>query len=176
MPTRAERRRASVVAGMGMRPILDCMAEGLDDLAGKFKGKRQPKAFYLGPDDWADFMATNPPTISTTFKCEPALEPGFRDIPVRQSLNVPPRQSRLYDSTSTGRPIRPAVKRDPNRIILPELADIEPAVVFAALDQISRARALTEHESLALEAVMKGRVIITKREAARLGIKRSMRP
>lgn len=157
-----------------MKPTLEAMAEALVRLAEHWTGQRRPKVFYLGPDDWADFMATDPPTVMTTFRNEPQDAPSFDGVPVRQSFNVPPRQSRLYDNTGTGRLIRPDPPREgkfpgPR---FPDRADIPAGEVLDALDKLSRTRALTDHESLALEAAMKGRCILTKRDAARLGIKR----
>lgn len=153
--------------------ILERMTEALRDLEKRWRGRRTPKAFYLGPDDWTDFLATDPPSIETTFNREPAVEPGFENVPVRASRNVPARQSRLYDSTTTGY-LLPRTPKYPRRKLPapPERADISPAEVEAALDAISRTRALTDSESDALEAAIKGRVILTKRDAARLGIKR----
>lgn len=155
------------------RPILDCMADALATLKKRWP-TRKPKAFYLGPDDWADFMASasERATVRVAFGNNPRVwrdEPAFNDVPVRESRNVPPRQSRLYDDTTTGHPIRPVPSKKQRDL---ERSDIPADQVFAALDQISRTRALTEHESIALEAAMNGRVILTKRDAARLGIKR----
>lgn len=158
---------------MSATPILDRMAAALADLAERWNGKRRPKAFYLGPDDWADFIATRPPTISTIRNREPAVEPGFENVPVRASKNVPPRQSRIYDHSGAGRPIPvdPSVTPAPRRPALVS-SDVSADEVFAALDAISRTRALTESESEALEAAMHGRITLTTRDAARLGIKR----
>ena len=65
--------------------------------------KRAPKAFYLGPEDWADFIATSPPTIRARRGDIWSDEPSFERIPVRASVNVAPRQSRLYDNCGYGR-------------------------------------------------------------------------
>ncbi|MFL5900935.1 MAG: hypothetical protein ACJ75S_07015 [Solirubrobacterales bacterium] len=52
--------------------------------------------------------------------------------------------------------------------------ELPPEKLIARLDAVSRTRALLEHESRALEqALLKGQS--SKREAARLGIKRDMR-
>lgn len=83
-----------------MSPVLDRMAEALRQLAA---GPRRPKAFYLGPEDWADFIAGDPPRINALFNGKPCEQPGFQSVPVRPSKNVPPRQSRLYDHTGAGR-------------------------------------------------------------------------
>jgi hypothetical protein len=82
--------------------IRERMAAGLERLNKKWGGRRRPKAFYLGPDDWRDFLATEPPTGASLWNNKPALEPLFEGIPVRQSKNVLPRRSRLYDHTKTG--------------------------------------------------------------------------
>lgn len=108
--------------------------------------------------------------IDTVWNLVPAREPSLEGVPVRASKNVHPRNSKLYDHTTTGRPI-PGSYRAPNP--QNERADLQPERVFEALDKLSRTRALTNHESEALEAAMDGRVIITKREAARLGIGRT---
>jgi hypothetical protein len=51
--------------------------------------------------------------------------------------------------------------------------ELPPEKLITRLDEISRTRALTDHESRALEkAIRKGQS--SKREAARLGIKRDM--
>lgn len=89
------------------RPIIERMAEALHQLHNHWSGKRRPKAFYLGPDDWLEFMATDRPNVETVWNNEPSVEPAFNDVPVRASKNVPPRQSRLYDHTTTGRMLPP---------------------------------------------------------------------
>lgn len=155
-----------------MSPILDCMAEALAKLATRWP-KRSPKAFYLGPDDWTDFIVSAEvhATVRVPFGNNPTVwrtELAFNGVPVRESKNVPPRQSRLYDDATIGHPIRPMPKRKADN----GPADIPADQVLDALDRISRTRALTDHESLALEAALKGRVILSKRNAARLGIKR----
>jgi hypothetical protein len=86
-----------------VRPTVERMAEGLAALKRHWSGRRTPKAFYLGPDDWTEFMATNPPTIETTWSDWPRTEPSFEDVPVRPSKNVAPRKSRIYDNTGQGR-------------------------------------------------------------------------
>lgn len=83
--------------------ITDRMETALAALDARTAGRRKPSAFYLGPDDWADFMATEPPTIEAEWNRQPSQEPGFRDVPVRASKNVAPRQSRLYDDSRQGR-------------------------------------------------------------------------
>lgn len=85
------------------RPVTDRMAAALADLSERTKGRRQPKAFYLGPDDWNDFLATDPPVMPTVWNGEHLHEETFSDVPVRPSKNVPGRSSRLYDHTGTGR-------------------------------------------------------------------------
>lgn len=131
--------------------------------------KRAAKAFYLGPDDYEEFMATNPPEIATTFNLQPALEPGFKEVPVRPSKNVGPRQSRLYDHASCGHMIPGSEKSGQRQ----RLDEIDFAAVEAALDKISRTRALTDEESYLLERAIK-RQPISVRECARLGVKRIM--
>lgn len=145
--------------------ITDQMSDALHSLEQRWRGKRRPKAFYLGPDEYAAFMATDPPTIETVWGNNPPkdrIEPSFRNLPVREAKGL---ECRLYDHCSYGHPF--GAKRDPEA-----MSDIPVDKVFDALDRISRTRALTNKESLALEAAMKGKVVLTKRDAARLGIKR----
>jgi hypothetical protein len=94
-----------------MRHVTERMEEAEGQLALRYP-KRSVKAFYLGPDDWADFIATNPPMIDTIWNCAPAYEYSFMGSPVRQSKNVGPRTSRLYDSSGTGRPLGQPIKPD----------------------------------------------------------------
>lgn len=89
-----------------MTGILDRMETALADLDRRWAGKRRPKAFYLLADDWAAFMATDPPTVQTMFGNNPptlVTDPAFREIPVRESTGRT--ASRLYDNTTTGRAI-----------------------------------------------------------------------
>jgi hypothetical protein len=68
-------------------------------------GSRRPKAFYLNEADWDEFMAKARETCVVPFGNNPVEQredPAFKDIPVRQSTA---KQSRLYDHTTTGRPI-----------------------------------------------------------------------
>lgn len=81
--------------------INDKLAQAVARLSVRWP-KRRPKAFYLTPDDWTQFMATKPPTVRTIFGNNPAREvtdPAFQGIPVRQSEG---KTSRLYDNTTTG--------------------------------------------------------------------------
>lgn len=93
------------------RHITERMTAALGQLALRYP-KRRGKAFYLGPDDWADFIATDPPMIDTLWNCLPAYEYSFGGIPVRASKNVAPRASRLYDNTACGRDLDAAIKPD----------------------------------------------------------------
>lgn len=51
--------------------------------------------------------------------------------------------------------------------------ELPPEPFIAMLDQVSRARALADHESVALEKAIRTGTV-SKREAARLGMKRRM--
>lgn len=96
-------------SGRGPAPaIIERMDVGLAKLQEKHGARRRPKAFYLGPADWADFSATDPPTKRFPRGNNPTVwgsEPTYEGLPVRASKNVPDRQSKLYDHTSTGRVI-----------------------------------------------------------------------
>lgn len=94
--------------------VTERMESAIGQLAARYPA-RSPKAFYLGPDDWADFLATDPPMIDTTWNCLPARERAFNDVPVRRAKNVAPRQSRLYDNTGVGRLIDLPIKQDRRR-------------------------------------------------------------
>jgi hypothetical protein len=82
----------------------DRMDAAMADLERRWKGKRRPKAFYLTQEDFDAFMATDPPTVETTFGNNPPqrwTEPAYRDVPVRLTKS---RTSRLYDDpTAQGR-------------------------------------------------------------------------
>lgn len=142
---------------MSQPEIISRMERALAHLEGHWSGRRKPKAFYLGPADWEDFIATGPPIIASIINREPAREPGFHDIPVRPSKNVPPRQSSLYDNTGTGRPLpdTPAAPRkaipQPGSSRLRE----EAALVEKHLDTLSRQRCLEDWESHALEEAIR---------------------
>lgn len=87
------------------RPILERLEATRAAHATHWRGKRWPKAFYLVPDDWAEFMATDPPTINTQWGNNPPqdlVEPAFEGVPVRKSKG---QRSKLYDNTSSGRQI-----------------------------------------------------------------------
>jgi hypothetical protein len=84
------------------RPILDRMAAAKAHLIAQWQGRRTAKAFYLGPEDWDEFMATEPQPIATIWNRVPATEVGFGGVPVRLS-KAKGGASRLYDHTSTGR-------------------------------------------------------------------------
>lgn len=90
---------------MSKRPILERLAAELATLETRTKGRRRPKAFYLTAEDWAEFEATKPPTIRVTWGNNPPKgrdDLAFRDIPVLpSSASI----SRLYDHTTTGRPV-----------------------------------------------------------------------
>lgn len=149
--------------------ITERMDAALSSLEQHWKGRRSPKAFYLAPDDWAEFMETDPPVIRTPFGNNPQTwvdDPAFRNVPVRASKTLS-QTSRLYDHCGYGRylPGCQPTTRTPS--------DIDHAAVEAALDQLSRTRALTEQESCLLERAIK-RQPISKRECVRLGVKRKM--
>ena len=151
--------------------ILDRLAASLRGLDERWNGRRIAKAFYLRAADFEEFLATDPPTVETVWGNNPPkerVEPAFEGVPVRPSKGD---ANRLYDHTSSGHtvPIDPANPPPPREV----RADIPADKVFAALDAISRIRALSESESRALEAAMKGKVVLSTREAVRLGIKRA---
>lgn len=85
-----------------VRPVTERMDAALERLRQRFP-MRIPKAFYLGPDDWTEFMAGDPPMVRTLFNRKPVEQPSFKGVAVRASKNVAPRSSRLYDNTNTGR-------------------------------------------------------------------------
>ena len=151
--------------------ILDRMDAALASLAERWGGRRIPKAFYLGAVDWDEFEElTDGTTVTLPWgnnPVKPRTDPAFRGLPVRQSKSVGEYSSRLYDHSSYGHtlPLAPDQPK-PARPVPPLPAD----QVFAALDRLSRTRALTDVESVALEQAMKGRVVISRREAIRLGL------
>lgn len=90
-----------------MRPILDRMNDCLRQLQERYP-KRRPKAFYLRDDDWLAFKGTEPGTIRTMFgnnPPRPRLDLEHKGVPVREFTGKGPGQSRLYDDTTTGRPL-----------------------------------------------------------------------
>lgn len=155
--------------------ILERMDRALLDLAERWGGRRAPKAFYLGPADWDEFekLADLACTVTLPFGNNPPqmrTDPAFKDVPVRQSKAVGEHSSRLYDHASYGHPLwRKDDPAAPPRTTSPPplLAD----QLVEKLDAISRTRALTEPESVALEHALKGRVVISQREAIRLGLR-----
>lgn len=154
----------------GMAEITERMDAALAQLHRNWP-TRTAKAFYLGPADWDEFMATNPAEIATTWNNEPVMQPGFKGVPVRPSKNVPPRLSKLYDHTSGGHKL-------PGCEVLPDsirqrLDEIDYAEIERVLDERSRTRALTDLESSLLEAAIR-KLPISLRECARLGVKRIM--
>ena len=133
--------------------IIGQMRAALEELQARWGGRRRPKAFYLGPADWEDFIATGPPEKATTHNLQPAWEPVFSDVPVRPSKNVPPRQSRLYDHSGTGRSLSGAAKA-----AAPQRSNRwreEADILAPYLDELSRERALEDWESEALEAAIR---------------------
>lgn len=88
--------------------ILDRMGAALVQLALSYAGRRLPKAFYLNEEDWSEFEATEPTEkVSGPWGNNPPVivtDPGFRGVPVRSSAS---RTSRLYDDTTSGRPLPP---------------------------------------------------------------------
>lgn len=149
--------------------ITDRMSAALDRLTERWAGRRFPKAFYLGPADWAEFVEiADGQTVTIPFGNNPVKErtdPAFNQIPVRQSKGEG--ASRLYDHCSYGHPLIDAAGKPVKRDVPPVPAE----AVFDALDKLSRTRALTDAESLVLEQAMAGRVVISRREAIRLGVK-----
>lgn len=88
-----------------MSDVLQRMSAANDALFRSYSGKRYPKAFYLTPDDWSAFMATNPPTGRFPWANNPTVwrtEPKFGSAPVRESTG---KRSRLYDNTGAGRTV-----------------------------------------------------------------------
>lgn len=134
--------------------VIRRMERALESLAAKWPG-RKPKAFYLGPADWDDFLASNPDRIHTLWNCKPAEEPAFRMVPVRPSKNVPPRQSRLYDATGTGHPLAASGKpAPPPASKMRQRWRAEADAVAEYLDGLSRERMLEDWETDALEAAI----------------------
>lgn len=90
------------------RPILERMA---DAKARMLIASRIPKAFYLRPDDHAEFMATNPTeTVCGTWGNNPPIEredPAFEGVPVRESIPGigSSGHSRLYNTVGSARPV-----------------------------------------------------------------------
>jgi len=65
--------------------------------------RRGPKAFYLVEADWAEFMATDPPTVTVPWANNPRImrdDPAFEGVPVRQTDG---KQSRLYNDAGVAR-------------------------------------------------------------------------
>lgn len=146
--------------------ILDRMDAALARLAER---NRAPKAFYLGPSDWAEFEAAADLTATVTLPwgnnpVQMRTDPAFKDVPVRQSKSTTTDGSNLYDLYGYGHPLAIVPGREPRPMPANRTAD----QVAAALDALSRTRALTDGESIALEQALKGRV--SRREAIRLGI------
>jgi len=88
------------------RPIKDRMAECRARMI--TERKRTPRVFYLGPEDYDEFMATEPPTVEAKFALplghKPRLHPfpGFDGLPVRRAEGKPVKgQSRLYCCNGT---------------------------------------------------------------------------
>lgn len=151
--------------------VLDRMTAALASLTERWGGRRAPKAFYLSPADWAEFTATDHPTVSVMWGNNPPklrADPAFNGVPVRQTKSVGEVASRLYDHASYGHTLPPSAGRVKQTRSPPPLPADQ---VFAALDALSRTRALTDRESLALEAAMKGKVLLSQREAVRLGLR-----
>lgn len=97
--------------------ITDRMALGLEGVVAR---KRRPKAFYLGPADWVDFLSTNPPTVESLFGNNPprlVVDPAFEGVPVRQSVNVAPRKSRLYDDVGMCRLLPDEDREDRRKLV-----------------------------------------------------------
>jgi hypothetical protein len=120
--------------------IIERMQAALNGLAFRFPN-RGPKAFYLGPDDWADFVMTNPPTINSVWNGQPAMELAYDDVPVRRSQNVAGRSSKLYCAAGVGRqldawggPVREAfVRRSAERKVRPRTDNLSGPELVEAL-------------------------------------------
>jgi hypothetical protein len=85
--------------------IAERIRAALADLHERWRGRRRPKAIYLAPPDWEEFLATDPPKGRFAFGNNPTVwrdEPTFDGVPVRPSKSG---LSRLYDETTTGRVI-----------------------------------------------------------------------
>lgn len=97
----------TALATQHQAPILDRLDAALADLEKRWQSRRRPKAFYLVPEDWAAFMATNPPTQRFPFGNNPTVyrdEPAHHGVPVRQCIGKAA-ASRLYDHSSSGRAV-----------------------------------------------------------------------
>lgn len=148
--------------------VSDRMAAALDDLGQRWKGRRFPKAFYLSQADWAEFTSVERPTVETVWgnnPPQPRTDPSFNNVPVRPSKSAGDYSSRLYDHSGYGFALPVDSTKRPTLKVVPELPADQ---VFSALDALSRTRALSDRESDALEAAMRGVVILTQREALRL--------
>jgi hypothetical protein len=148
--------------------IASRMAAALASLQEKWGGRRLPKAFYLSEADWTEFSAGEWPTVQTMWGNNPPklrTDPAFNGVPVRASKSSGETASRLYDHSSYGHSLQSAEPASPR-----PASPLPAEQVFAALDALSRKRALTDRESRALEAAMKGQVILSSRDALRLRI------
>lgn len=132
--------------------------------------RRAAKAFYLGPADWDEFMATRPRTATFLWGNNPVKErvdPEHKGLPVRFSKNVAPKWSKLYDHSGSGHVLPLSFKPKT------ETCSTDYAAVEAKLHALSLTRALTDEESYLLERAIK-RQAISVRECVRLGVKRRM--
>lgn len=95
------------------RLILVRMAEALNHIRNADNRSwrtlvRTPKAFYLNAVDGAEFDATNPPQITSSFRGMPTSEPGFEGVPVRRATGGQSRMpSKLYSEAGTSKQISP---------------------------------------------------------------------
>jgi hypothetical protein len=93
-----EEREAAEVSGIRER-----MAEAQ---AKMIASKRFPKAYYLTTADMAEFMATDPPTITVPWGNNPVKlrdDPAFDGVPVRETTANGEGQSRLYNTRGSSR-------------------------------------------------------------------------
>lgn len=93
------------------RPITERMAEAK---ARMIAARRVPCAFYLGTADHAEYMATEPETISALFRGKSRREPGYDGVAVRPGTGRDQRgNSRLYCSSGTSLGVPVAVPPAP---------------------------------------------------------------
>jgi hypothetical protein len=69
--------------------------------------RRIPRAFYLRPADFAEFLSTKPRKVQALYRNKPREEYGFDFVPVRAALGDPAKaESRLFCSHGTSVQVR----------------------------------------------------------------------